>query len=101
MSTSNASARSGYSREWGAQEKRRLDFSSWCERHGDIVLVGTIVVGLIVSLLGGCIQARAPGSTASLILFSSRFVATGSATNVELTVEGGASPATTATIPFK
>jgi hypothetical protein len=61
-----------------------------------------VVLGFFVTLLlGGCIQARAPNSVASLVLFSSRFVATGAATNVELTVEGGASPATTATIPFK
>jgi hypothetical protein len=61
-----------------------------------------MVLGFIVTLLlGGCIEARGPGSVASFSLFSSRSAVVGSATNVELTVEGGARPATTATIPFK
>jgi hypothetical protein len=36
-----------------------------------------------------------------LAVFSSRFVATGTASNVVQTVEGGASPSTTATVPIR
>jgi hypothetical protein len=55
----------------------------------------------VAALASGCIQARAPGSVASLAIFSSRFVATGAASNVVQTVEGGASPSTTATVPIR
>jgi hypothetical protein len=56
---------------------------------------------ILAALASGCVQARAPGSVASLAVFSSRFVATGTASNVVQTVEGGASPSTTATVPIR
>jgi hypothetical protein len=49
----------------------------------------------------GCVQARAPGSAASLTLFSSRYAVAGVASNQVNTVKGGASPSTTATVPLK
>jgi hypothetical protein len=49
----------------------------------------------------GCVQARAPGSVANLVIFGSRYAVAGVASNQVLTVEGGASPSTTATIPLK
>jgi hypothetical protein len=64
-------------------------------------LAGLALFALVAYLLGGCVQARAPGSVASLAVFSSRFVATGTASNVVQTVEGGASPSTTATVPLR
>jgi hypothetical protein len=76
--------------------------TTWLLRHGDGVIVWIIVAGsLAMWLLGGCVQARAPGSVASLAVFSSRVVATGTASNVTQTVEGGASPSTTATVPIR
>jgi hypothetical protein len=76
--------------------------TTWLLRHGDGVIVWIIVAGsLAVWLHGGCVQARAPGSVASLAVFSSRVVATGTASNVTQTVEGGASPSTTATVPIR
>jgi hypothetical protein len=60
-----------------------------------------VLAVLLASTLGGCVQARAPGSVANLTIFSSRFVATGTASNVTQTVEGGASPSTTATVPIR
>jgi hypothetical protein len=56
---------------------------------------------ILAALAGGCVQARAPGSVASLTVFSSRFVEIGTASNVTQTVEGGASPSTTATVPIR
>jgi hypothetical protein len=76
--------------------------TTWLLRHGDGVIVWIIVAGsLAVWLHAGCVQARAPGSVASLAVFSSRFVEIGTASNVVQTVEGGASPSTTATVPIR
>jgi hypothetical protein len=49
----------------------------------------------------GCVQARAPGSVAALTIFGSRYAVAGVASNQVNTIEGGASPSTTATIPLK
>jgi hypothetical protein len=79
-----------------------VPITTWLLRHGDGVLVWLAVAGSLAAWLqGGCVQARAPGSVASLTFFSSRFVATGTASNVTQTVEGGASPSTTATVPIR
>jgi hypothetical protein len=61
----------------------------------------TLGAAWALALTAGCVQARAPGSVASLTVLSSRFVATGTASNVVQTVEGGASPSTTATVPIR
>jgi hypothetical protein len=55
----------------------------------------------VAALAGGCVQARAPGSVAALTIFGSRYAVAGVASNQVNTVEGGASPSTTATIPLK
>jgi hypothetical protein len=78
------------------------DHQTWLLRHGEGVLVAVIVAGaLAVWLCGGCVQARAPGSVAALTIFGSRYAVAGVASNQVNTVEGGASPSTTATIPLK
>ena len=72
------------------------------KRKTTACVFGYMACGAIMAALaGGCVQARAPGSVASLAVFSSRVVATGTASNVTQTVEGGASPSTTATVPIR
>jgi hypothetical protein len=61
----------------------------------------TLGAALALALTAGCIRAEKPGSVAVLTLFSSRLVVVGVASNVENTVEGGASPSTTATVPIR
>jgi hypothetical protein len=56
---------------------------------------------LLVLILNGCVQARAPGSVAALTIFGSRYAVAGVASNQVNTVEGGASPSTTATVPIR
>jgi hypothetical protein len=75
---------------------------TWLLRHGDGVFVALFVAGsLAVWLHAGCVQARAPGSVAALTVFGSRYAVAGVASNQVLTVEGGASPSTTATVPIR
>jgi hypothetical protein len=71
------------------------------KRTSPFLTSAAVLAALLASTHAGCVQARAPGSVASLAVFSSRFVATGTASNVTQTVEGGASPSTTATVPIR
>jgi hypothetical protein len=59
------------------------------------------ILGAAAALAAGCVQARAPGSVAALTIFGSRYAVAGVASNQALTIEGGASPSTSATIPLK
>jgi hypothetical protein len=75
---------------------------AWLARHAEGVLVAVIVASLLaIWLFSGCVQARAPGSVAALTIFGSRYAVAGATSNQVNTVEGGASPSTTATVPLR
>jgi hypothetical protein len=101
MSISNSTAHPGYANHFAELEAERsaarrsliLTLATW-------LLIGACI-GTLLALVTGCVQARAPGSAASLHLFSSRLMTIGTASNVVQTVEGGASPSTTATVPIR